>query len=229
MIKIDRARIAEPLVLADPNATGQERWNHPTVREALSKMQYGKCCYCEKKIETSGHGQAVDHYKPQGVDQYAHLENIWTNLLHACSNCNGAKWKKFPILDDGTPALIDPSDPATDPEDHIDFDVDDEEDATFARAKPKDNSRLGDETIKVIKLDTTGQRHARATAYRELLNAYGGIVAADQTTKDAKIRALRALLGADHQYAAFARAFAREKNLSDRFEMSIPSGATRGD
>lgn len=39
------------------------------------------------------------------------------------------------------------------------------------------------------------------------------IIIADEATEHAKIRAFRALLGADHEYAAFAGVWARKKSL----------------
>lgn len=228
MIKIDRHHVSIPQELADPAATSQERWRLTRVREALSQMQHGKCCYCEKKIDTSGSGQAVEHYRPKGVGEFVHLADTWTNLLHACSDCNGAKGSKFPLLEDGSPALIDPSDPTTDPEDHIDFPVDDEDDLAFASAIPKDKSARGARTVKALKLDVAGRRRARAAHFKDLLSAYLDILAADPATRDAKVRAFRARLGADHPYTAFARAFARKKNAEKRFDIAIPMGAQLG-
>ena len=221
MIRIDRESVAVPEALQGP----QPRYDKQEVREALSKMQHEKCCYCEKWIATTGQGQAVEHFRPQSLGKYPELKNEWTNLLHACSDCNGAKGGKFPLQEDGTPLLIDPSDPAINPEDHITFDVNDEEDATFARAKAKNDSPIGAKTIEVIKLDITPRRRDRKKTFIELLRAYGEILEADTATRPSKIATFQALLGANYPHAAFARVFARKKKLEERYSVQIPEGA----
>ena len=212
-----------PTILQGVTGSARRLYRDPEVVETLSEMQHGKCCYCEKKIETSGHGQAVEHFGPQS--EFLQLSNTWQNLLHACSDCNGAKWNQFPLTSNGAPTLIDPSDPAIDPEDHIDFDVDDQDDVTFARAKAKNDSQLGGETIKTVKLDVVGRRHARASYYRDINRAYVEVVTADEATRSSKISAFQRMLGADHPYAGFARAFARKVRADERFSVRIPAGA----
>ncbi|MEK6405972.1 MAG: retron system putative HNH endonuclease [Acidobacteriota bacterium] len=223
MIRIDRLESPEILRAADP---AQKLYLRPEVRQRLSEMQNQKCCYCEKKIDTVGHGQAVEHFRPKAPDKYPELSNTWENLLHACSDCNGAKAQQFPLMNNGAPALIDPSDPAIDPEDHIDFHVDDEDDATFASATAKNKSLFGKKTIDVIKLDIAGRRRARAIKFKELFAAYADLICSDPATRSAKVAAFQALLGANHDYAGFARAFARKKKLDERFPgLHIPAGA----
>jgi uncharacterized protein (TIGR02646 family) len=114
MISIKRGEC--PAVLADAKSD-RNAYGDPTVIEALSNMQHGKCCYCEKSVGKSGNDRAVEHFRPQGNDAFLELRNTWSNLLHACSACNGKKWKHFPVDADGTPLLSDPSDPAIDDDD----------------------------------------------------------------------------------------------------------------
>ncbi len=74
-----------------------------------SDSESGKCYFCESKIERGSKLQ-VEHFRPKsGVSKkdtngevnkgYYWLANEWTNLLLACSVCNGAgaKGNRFPI------------------------------------------------------------------------------------------------------------------------------------
>ena len=224
MISIDRDRVECPAIL-DSAGPEDHLFDDPTVIKALSDMQHGKCCYCEKHIGTSGHNRAVEHFRPKSKDMFPELKNTWSNLLHACAACNGKKWKHFPIEEGGSALIIDPSDPAIDPEGHLEFNTDDD-DIDFGRIKPKNGSRLGDESIQKIGLDGVEWRRDRTVGYISLYSAYIEICEArDDTTKSQKIRAFETRLGANNAHTAFARAFARRKNLDGRYGVRIPSGA----
>lgn len=225
MISIDRDRVERPAVLDDAGLD-QDLYDDPTVVDALSVMQHGKCCYCEKYIGTSGHDRAVEHFRPKSKDMFPELKNTWSNLLHACAACNGKKWKHFPRDKHGDVLIIDPSDPAIAPEDHLEFNVNDEDDLNFGRVSGKDGSELGDETIKKIGLDGVEWRRDRTAGYNRLYSAYVEILEArDDTTRTQKVRAFEMRLGANNEHAAFARAFARAKNLDTRYGVRIPFGA----
>ena len=225
MIKIERSECPARLsdVPSDP-----PRYNHPDVVDALSTMQYGKCCYCEKFIDVSGHEQGVDHYRPQAEALYPRLRNTWSNLLHSCAWCNGKKWSHFPLDEDGEPLLVDPSDPATDPENIFDVCVDDEDDVNFGRMIPRQNRfrKRAEKTEEVLELNYPTRRTQRTCDFIKLFQAYMAIRdARDDITKQQKVIAFQNMLGANSQYAAFARAFARAKRLDKRFGIMIPVGA----
>jgi uncharacterized protein (TIGR02646 family) len=82
-------------------------WRASDVIEAISKMQQGKCCYCEQFIER-GKAAEVEHFRPKGKVKeapghrgYWWLAYEWGNLLTACSNCNGAfKNSHFPLAEE---------------------------------------------------------------------------------------------------------------------------------
>ena len=227
MIKINRADCPSML------AIGRDIDNkacHKEVVKILHIMQHGKCCYCEKKIDTEGNGQAIEHIRPKAQDKYPELKNEWTNLLHSCVDCNGKKSSQFPVDAKNNPLIINPSepsiDPSVDPENHFDFEIDDEDDSTFGRIKAKGNSAQAEKTIEVIGLDLVARRRDRCSIYIDLYKAYIEIVQADdEVTKGQKIQAFEAMLGANNPYAAFARAFARKKNLIERFNIRILQGA----
>lgn len=203
----------------------KDAFNDPSVVQALSIMQFWKCCYCEKKIPESGHSRAVEHYRPKGLKEFKDLANAWNNLLHACVSCNGKKWKHFPTDDNGRPLIIDPTS-EIDPEDHIDFNLENELDSfEFARAVPIEGSKMGKTTIDTVGLNEIGTHADRKQKYKDILAAFCDIVIAhDEITKRQSIRAFEHLLQANSEYAAFARSFARGRKLESH-GVRIPSGA----
>ncbi len=83
----------------DSNIYGDEK-----IRNKLVKLQHGKCCYCEKKLDTSD----VEHFRPKSSYRrdktskssypgYFWLAYSWDNLLLACRGCNLKKSDLFPI------------------------------------------------------------------------------------------------------------------------------------
>jgi uncharacterized protein (TIGR02646 family) len=81
---------------------------HPTVKQALIDCQFGKCCFCEQKIDADGD---VEHFRPkQAYKQttgqplqrpgYYWLAYDWRNLLLSCPSCNQRhKQNLFPLAD----------------------------------------------------------------------------------------------------------------------------------
>jgi len=63
MIKIKRAEC--PKALIDSKASN--KYGMRQVVGALWEMQNGKCRYCQQKIPPEGHGNAVEHFKPQSI------------------------------------------------------------------------------------------------------------------------------------------------------------------
>ena len=78
----------------------------------------------------SGAAKEVEHFRPQS--KFLDLVNDWNNLLLACRACNNKKRANFPTTTSGDPLLLDPSDPLTDPQDHIEFVLDPNERASGA-------------------------------------------------------------------------------------------------
>ena len=60
-------------------------YTEKAVREALKKMCYGKCAYCESRI-TAIYSGDIEHFRPKG--SYYWLAADWQNLLFACPFCN---------------------------------------------------------------------------------------------------------------------------------------------
>ncbi len=133
----------------------------------------------------------------------------------------------FPLDENGNALLIDPADPTIDPEDHLKFNFNDEDDINFGRISSKNDEhgecKRGAETIKTIGLDRLNCRRDRIVGLRSLYSAYLEIrETADETTKKQKAHTFELKLGANNAHAAFARAFAREKKLDTRFGVRIP-------
>ncbi len=219
MIWIQRA--ACPATLQGRTSEGTH-YNKREVVDALWHMQHKKCCYCEEEIPRTGHLKAVEHFRPKSV--FPALKNEWRNLLLACSQCNGKKAHKFPqIPSDQTgeerPAILDPSDPEIDPEDHIDFDFSgDEWEEGFAVIMAKDGSLLGEETIRTIGLDAVFYTRKRKACYlRVIFTSYTNLVEALDGDDEKRIitqrQSFELLMASDSPFAGLARAFARFKNL----------------
>lgn len=240
MISINRAEC--PDVLADSPTEGT-LYNKNEVVRSLWEMQHGKCCYCEMEIPDEGHLKAVEHFQPKSV--FKGLKNDWENLLLACAQCNGKKSNLFPteLTDEigepkvvylktktqGEPAIIDPSDSNIDPDDHIDFVVDDI-DENFGIIIDKNNSSKGKTTIEVIGLYrlfyTKERKYYYLNVYYPL---YSRLLSAADDGIDQVIRSylddFKKHMSSTARFAAFARAFARKKKLDSRFGLEIPVGA----
>jgi len=70
------------------------------IREALSDMYQGLCCYCEVRVAPVSF-EHIEHRKPKS--KFPRDTYNWSNLHLVCSQCNtekGDKWDgRFPILD----------------------------------------------------------------------------------------------------------------------------------
>ena len=225
MIKIRRADC--PSVLVNASSDGV-LYKHQDVVDRMHAMQFERCCYCEKYIEKEGHEQAVEHIRPKAPSKYPHLQNEWTNLLHSCARCNGAKGCQFPLDEDERPLLIDPSDADMDPEDVFDVNADDEDDLDFGRMVIRNERfrKRGETTCGILKLNVVARMRERRSDYFKLFDAYLDIrEARDDSVRRQKVIAFEGMLAANNRFAAFARAFARAKRLPERFGIRIPIGA----
>jgi hypothetical protein len=86
------------------------------IREALGRMASGlkRCMYCE-----DSRGIAIEHFWPKR--DYPHKAFAWTNYLLACTVCNSNYKRTLFPLDRGQPLLLNPTDPAENPLDHLGF------------------------------------------------------------------------------------------------------------
>ncbi|MFD1146266.1 HNH endonuclease [Saccharothrix hoggarensis] len=86
---------------------------HAPLRRLLEDMApgYQRCMYCG-----DSQGTDIDHFEPLSRNPLRTFD--WLNHLLACSTCNSnLKRDRFPVADDGTPLLLDPT--TEDPFDHL--------------------------------------------------------------------------------------------------------------
>ncbi len=224
--------------------------------QILRKMQHDKCCYCEQKIIEAGNSplpssRRWEHFRPKSL--FPELKEVWENQLLACKKCNeDHKANKFPVIceidggqfkiidlpsspDDSDlkrlpSAIIDPSDPAIDPEDHIGFEFIKDESGEYDNIiRALHASILGEQTITMIKLGKKYYRDERyfylneivIPHYYQLLKAlYEGDVPQLHNAK----QAFSQLMSAAEKFAALVRAFARYKKLDQSINLNIPVG-----
>ncbi len=73
-------------------ASYNEYYKKEDIKEALEKIHYNKCAYCEVWVEELH----VEHYRPKSI--YYWLAYSWDNLLLACPTCNKKKLHNFPCI-----------------------------------------------------------------------------------------------------------------------------------
>lgn len=171
MIRITRAALPQAALTSMAEYTGdigqaaiprqraRELWKHTTIRKhvhpvlrsTLAEMAPGleRCMYCG-----DNQGTDIDHFEPVRVNPLRTFD--WGNHLLACSLCNShLKRDLFPLADDGTPLLIDPS--SEDPAAHLHL--------SLAAGVYLDLSDRGKETIKVFGLNRSILIRGRRRAY----------------------------------------------------------------
>jgi uncharacterized protein (TIGR02646 family) len=125
--------------------TTRSRWGHAEIRAALESETFGKCAYCESRIEavTWLH---VEHIQPKSVAP--ELVVAWDNLTLACPRCNQYKGAYHSVEH----PLLNPY--VDEPAEHLQFF------AGFVRARH--GSSIGELTIRRLRL------HRGALAQRRL-------------------------------------------------------------
>jgi hypothetical protein len=149
--------------------------------------------------------------------------------LLVCPQCNGKKREQFPRGPDGNPLIIDPSDPNIDPEEHITFTVDLDLmiSGLIGQAIPRNDSQLGKVTIDVtgIGLPYFTSERAKYFFARILLplqNLCEAKLYGEEQLMQSSRTQFELLMSAKSNFAAFARAFAREFELDEKFGVTIP-------
>ncbi len=190
-----------------------------SVKNALTKAQHDKCCFCEAKVTHVAYGD-VEHFRPKGgyrqdpgdpLDRpgYYWRAYAWENLFFSCQLCN-QRYKKnlFPLRNAGQRArshhddstaeealFIDPG--ATNPEEFISF----RQEYPYAI----NGNDLGRMTIDALGLD----REALAERCRDRLAALllvKSLADSDSPEADDARDYLRRSTQDSAEYAAMARA-----------------------
>lgn len=165
----------------------QKRYSWPFNGEIDGKLKpylhnvfYGKCGYCESKIESPRSG-TIDRYRPNnGVrekneyyqDLYWWLTFEWSNLIYSCKECNQYKGNYFPV--DGKRVLNENEEfnsenrkllnPYLDePNDHLEY-------WTEERDSINASSEEGNQTIELLRLNRTGLVEGRKKARKKIVD-----------------------------------------------------------
>jgi len=98
----------------------EAKYRQKEIKEALEKMHFGKCAFCESYIGHVSYAH-IEHFKPK--KKFPRKLVQWSNLLWACGVCNGKSYKgdKFPTAIENGP-LINPS--LENPDDFLTFTYD---------------------------------------------------------------------------------------------------------
>ena len=203
-------------------------------------MQHGKCCYSDMSIPKEGHGKAVEHFHPQSIFEWQ--RNQWDNLLLVCPQCNGTKSNQFPVMltdnekevkvvylrtpSAGKAAIIDPSEPSIDPEEHLTYVLDDS-DPLYGQVIPRRGSVVGRETISVTGIDDEYFLRKRKLRLLEVLAVqYHSVLVAeanqDAPARDSYLARFGQSMRATTELAGLARQYARYKRLDQKFGLDIP-------
>ena len=236
MIRINRSPC--PAVLRGAG-TDSDRYRHPDVVRELWKMQHKKCCYCERDIPETGHDKAVEHFAPKSV--FKTRRNRWSNLLLACSQCNGKKSNKFPVMltkntreekvlyvkkaRNNRPALIDPSGKIN-PEAHLDYHLEMQDGSLAGQICPRDGSVHGKMTISVTGIGDSFILKCRRQHFRTLclalINLDEAVDTGDEDCIKVALDRFKNLLSSGSKFAGLAREFARKMKLDANYGLTIP-------
>ncbi|OFX30688.1 MAG: hypothetical protein A2X08_07575 [Bacteroidetes bacterium GWA2_32_17] len=217
MISIERGACPDKLDTTRKKIAAND-YQHDTVVSALLVMQHNKCCYCETDIlKVGATARWVDHFIAKTDVSFKDcdgktnwkLANAWSNLLMSCSTCNRSKGTEEPFdSKTGKRRLIDPSDPKIDPENHIEFMIED----VFIVYKSRNGSTLGKNTIENLKLKARNDiysllRKRKAeidSIFNDLVNALteNNLIMAKSKQND-----LRKMTSAHQPHASFCRKY----------------------
>lgn len=154
------SRIQDAVTAAvDPAADAERRWANgpaPTtfqeIRATLAAMSgpIPRCMYCEHN-----EGGAIDHFYPKRA--HPSRAFVWENYLWACANCNSNFKRDHDPGEEGK-ELVDPTDAATQPADHLLLIP------TTGRFEGRD--RRGENSVSVF--DLNGDRTGRTLAQQRM-------------------------------------------------------------
>lgn len=159
-----RKRQNKVISSSDRKATAAEEWkkfgrsHRKVLLSKLRSMAPGieRCMYCEDSSGTD-----IEHFHPKSL--YPDQAFQWKNYLLACSHCNSnEKRNKFPLLDDGLPALIDPT--VIDPSVHLIFSP------TTGRYEARDDDIIAARSIEVFGLNREVCTQGRQDMWLNLLD-----------------------------------------------------------
>jgi uncharacterized protein (TIGR02646 family) len=82
-------------IIVNQEKVESKHYNRIGVKEKLLEAFNHRCGYCERRISTYA---PIEHFRPKHENGYYWLGANWSNLLVACSDCNGYKGEHFDII-----------------------------------------------------------------------------------------------------------------------------------
>lgn len=84
-----------------------KKGKYPEWKPLLAVEGYHQCLYCTISENSFGgiRNFHVEHYRPKGLPQFAHLEQDYYNLYYACAICNTFKSNDWPNEPDDNLAI----------------------------------------------------------------------------------------------------------------------------
>lgn len=174
------------------------RYNKPTIKNALLKETYDKCAYCESKLLHVSFGD-IEHILPKNQGACPELYVEWSNLTLACEQCNRS----------GKHDYYDPSNPLVNP--YIDNPSDHLIDIDSLIWPSDDKGKLTIEVLNLNRIALVERRDERLKSIARLYNLWEK--EADAIQKDALGNELRQECTNDKEYASTIKAFLHAKGF----------------
>ncbi|QPK01428.1 hypothetical protein IDM36_04625 [Enterobacter mori] len=129
-------------------------YRNQNIKDVLFPTSHNKCAFCECIPEDGGNFIQIEHFYPKSL--YPHLCFSWDNFLPSCNKCNLAK----STLDTIVTPIVNPY--IVEPSDHIYV--------SLLKLKARDNSKLGEDTVKELKLNSSRHIKARRNLLEDIEN-----------------------------------------------------------
>lgn len=186
------------LACGNVSKTVANRYNKLSIKKALLKETFGKCAYCESKLQHISFGD-IEHILPKKQGARPELYVVWSNLTIACEQCN--RTGKHDYYDPTNP-LVNPY--IDDPNDHM-MDID-------SLILPNDSKgRITIEILDLNRLALVEKRDERLKSIARLYRLWEK--EADAVQKEALASELKRECTADKEYASTIRSFLHGKGF----------------
>lgn len=226
------------------------------AREVAMQLFYGKCAFCESRIDITQRFGDLEHFRPKHSAQdlegrkgahlhYAWLVYEWDNLLIVCAACNrphtlpdgtmAGKWNRFPVRGARAPFLSSVAEcRAT--EDALLIDPTFDQPSEHLVFDPDTGlcaglTEKGTVTIQLLGLNREGliEERRRAARYaHQIVAMYVGAVARGEDADRAGLANLQAILGNGQPYLAVVREVVNRSYEKIRRELTLPAAAELG-
>lgn len=176
------------------------------LKPILHERFYGKCGYCESRIDNSKDG-VIDRYRPHnGVrdkkeyyqDLYWWLAYDWDNLIYSCKECSQYKGNYFPVKGERTISQV----VSLNIEERLLYNpcIDKPEDDLFCTSDGHLNSSTeqGAQTMMLLRLNRSSLVNQRLKAIKEVSNTFHSVIQKGSEEADPN-RLLNSVYEFDHR------------------------------